>query len=82
MNSGRTSNSRKNASTREEIPWPALNNLTPGNLKRTASAIMKEWEKSLTPPPENTRDSLSASSSTAGKIDSDQDVRFLLSNLP
>jgi hypothetical protein len=36
---------------RDEIQWPALDKLTPGNLKRTVSTIMKEWEKSLTPPP-------------------------------
>lgn len=34
---------------RDAIPWPALNKLTPGNLKRTASHLMSEWEKSLTP---------------------------------
>lgn len=34
----------------DEIQWPALDKLTPGNLKRTVSTIMKEWEKSLTPP--------------------------------
>jgi hypothetical protein len=36
----------------DEIQWPALENLTPTNLKRTVSTIMKEWEKSLTPPEE------------------------------
>lgn len=38
-----------------EIQWPALDKLSPGNIKgnlqRTMSTIMKEWEKSLTPPP-------------------------------
>lgn len=33
----------------EEIPWPALENLSPSNLKRTVSTLMKEWEKSLSP---------------------------------
>jgi hypothetical protein len=37
---------------RDEIPWPALQKLSPGNLKRTASTLMHEWEKSLTPPAE------------------------------
>jgi hypothetical protein len=36
---------------RDAIPWPALNKLTPGNLKRTASHLMSEWEKSLSPTP-------------------------------
>lgn len=39
-------------SRREEIPWPALDKLTPGNLRRTVTTIMKDWEQSLTPPPE------------------------------
>jgi hypothetical protein len=43
----RTSTSSK----RNSIPWPDLENLTPNNLKRTASHLMKEWEKSLTPSP-------------------------------
>ncbi|KAF2436783.1 hypothetical protein EJ08DRAFT_691102 [Tothia fuscella] len=34
---------------KDAIPWPALNKLTPGNLKRTASHLMNEWEKSLSP---------------------------------
>lgn len=48
-------------SKRDEIQWPALENLKPGNLKRTVSTIMKEWEKSLTPPPEERQDPLSKS---------------------
>ena len=38
---------------RDAIPWPALQKLAPGNLKKTASNLMSEWEKSLTPPPES-----------------------------
>ncbi len=35
-----------------ELTWPAaLNRLTPGHIKRTATDFMKEWEKSLSPPP-------------------------------
>lgn len=34
---------------RDSIPWPALVKLSPSNLKRTASHLMSEWEKSLTP---------------------------------
>ena len=43
-----TTNSKRNS-----IPWPDLVNLSPSNLKRTASHLMKEWEKQLTPPPES-----------------------------
>jgi hypothetical protein len=38
---------------RNSIPWPDLVNLSPSNLKRTASHLMREWEKQLTPPPES-----------------------------
>ena len=39
-------------STRKDpIPWPALSNLGPKALRRTASHLMSEWEKSLTPSP-------------------------------
>lgn len=38
---------------RDSIPWPALTKLSPTQLKRTASHLMKEWEKNLTPPPES-----------------------------
>ncbi|CAO2647421.1 Nn.00g083430.m01.CDS01 [Neocucurbitaria sp. VM-36] len=38
---------------RNSIPWPDLVKLSPNNLKRTASHLMKEWEKQLTPPPES-----------------------------
>jgi hypothetical protein len=34
----------------EELLPGMLNRLTPGNLKRTAEDLMKEWEKSLSPP--------------------------------
>jgi len=38
---------------RNSIPWPDMAKLSPNNLKRTASHLMKEWEKQLTPPPES-----------------------------
>lgn len=38
---------------RNSIPWSDLVKLSPNNLKRTASHLMKEWEKQLTPPPES-----------------------------
>ncbi|KAI9880877.1 MAG: hypothetical protein M1830_010472 [Pleopsidium flavum] len=40
-------------SKRDEIPWPSLTKLSPSNLKRTASTLMTEWERSLTPPAED-----------------------------
>ncbi|KAH7413636.1 hypothetical protein DE146DRAFT_600363 [Phaeosphaeria sp. MPI-PUGE-AT-0046c] len=40
-------------SKRNSIQWPDLVKLSPNNLKRTASHLMKEWEKQLTPPPES-----------------------------
>jgi hypothetical protein len=40
-------------SKRNSIPWPDLVKMSPSNLKRTASHLMKEWEKQLTPPPES-----------------------------
>jgi hypothetical protein len=36
---------------KDPIPWPALNKLGPASLRRTASHLMNEWEKSLTPSP-------------------------------
>ncbi|KAI9658594.1 MAG: hypothetical protein M1821_002154 [Bathelium mastoideum] len=47
-----TRTQKADSAKRDPIPWPALQKLTPGNLKRTASNLMSEWEKSLTPPPE------------------------------
>jgi hypothetical protein len=38
---------------RNSLPWSDLSGLSPSNLKRTASHLMKEWEKQLTPPPES-----------------------------
>jgi len=40
----------------DDMQWPALEKLTPGNLKRTVSTLMHEWEKSLTPPPGGCQD--------------------------
>ncbi|KAI9721692.1 MAG: hypothetical protein M1828_005060 [Chrysothrix sp. TS-e1954] len=38
-------------SKRDSLPWPALNKLRPTqlNLRRTASHLMDEWERSLSP---------------------------------
>jgi hypothetical protein len=51
---------------RNSIPWPDLVKLSPTNLKRTASHLMKEWEKNLTPPPES-RDNSHASGDYIGR---------------
>jgi len=56
---GQSVNGANTQSKQDEIQWPALDKLTPGNLKRTVSNIMKEWEKSLTPPPEERQDPIS-----------------------
>ncbi|KAK4193027.1 hypothetical protein QBC35DRAFT_372823 [Podospora australis] len=34
----------------EELLPPVLNSFTPSNIKRTADYLMKEWERSLSPP--------------------------------
>ncbi|KAK1082758.1 hypothetical protein LTR48_006772 [Friedmanniomyces endolithicus] len=36
---------------KEPIPWPALSKFRPATLRRTASHLMSEWERSLTPSP-------------------------------
>jgi hypothetical protein len=42
---------------KDTIPWPALSKLGPSALQRTASTLMREWEKSLSPSPvEESRD--------------------------
>lgn len=38
---------------RSSLNWPDMSKVSPSNLKRTASHLMKEWEKQLTPPPES-----------------------------
>lgn len=38
----------------EELPQAILNRFTPTNLGRTTSNLIKEWEKSLSPPTEST----------------------------
>ncbi|EFX02939.1 hypothetical protein CMQ_2868 [Grosmannia clavigera kw1407] len=43
--------SSSSPSAKRTTEWSAaLNRLTPGNIKRTATDLMKEWEKSLTMP--------------------------------
>ncbi|TKA79297.1 hypothetical protein B0A55_04248 [Friedmanniomyces simplex] len=39
------------AEKKDPIPWPALSKFGPATLRRTASHLMSEWERSLTPTP-------------------------------
>jgi hypothetical protein len=41
-------------SASEGIPWPAITKLAPSKLQRTASNLMAEWERSLSPSPDRT----------------------------
>ncbi|KAK5116155.1 hypothetical protein LTR62_008481 [Meristemomyces frigidus] len=36
---------------KDPLPWPTLSQFGPATLRRTASHLMSEWEKSLTPSP-------------------------------
>lgn len=49
--SKQTPRTSTSSSKRNSIPWPDLEKLTPSSLKRTASHLMKEWERSMTPSP-------------------------------
>jgi hypothetical protein len=69
---------------REDIQWPALDKLSPGNLKgnlqRTMSTIMKEWERTLTPPPGDREDPMSTASEEKSTHDTaTQDELVLMS---
>ncbi|KAI0552159.1 hypothetical protein F4679DRAFT_536135 [Xylaria curta] len=46
------SSSPKTSSTLDELPQAILNRLTPSKIKSTTSNFIKEWEKSLSPPPQ------------------------------
>ncbi|KAI0459959.1 hypothetical protein F5B21DRAFT_203657 [Xylaria acuta] len=46
------SSSLKASSKLEELPQAILNHLTPSKIKSTTSNFIKEWEKSLSPPPQ------------------------------
>lgn len=67
--------------SKDGIPWPALDTLYAGNLKKTATAIMKEWERSLTPTPSERVDPIDKSSSDRSSSQ-EQEARMSLSNLP
>jgi hypothetical protein len=68
----------------DESPWAAFNHFTPVNLKRTASNFIKEFENSLTPPPQspNNRHDDAETQLSKEKIISDNEARLLLNNLP
>lgn len=42
---------RAGTAKKDPLPWPQLSKLGPATLRRTASHLMSEWEKSLTPSP-------------------------------
>lgn len=65
---------------RDEIAWSALNNFTPSNIKRTASAIIKEWEKSLAPL-SNERNDVTRNFSSLAKKTNEEESKLLLNNL-
>ncbi|KAL1959918.1 hypothetical protein VTO42DRAFT_586 [Malbranchea cinnamomea] len=54
---------------RDSIPWPALTNLHPSKLTRTASNLMAEWEKSLASPDERASRNTTPDPSKTGKTD-------------
>ncbi|KAJ6070886.1 hypothetical protein N7467_012205 [Penicillium canescens] len=54
-------------SVTEGIPWPTITKLAPSKLQRTASNLMAEWERSLSPSPER------ASSPSLTRKDSKKD---------
>jgi hypothetical protein len=53
----------------EGIPWPTITKLAPSKLQRTASNLMAEWERSLSPSPERKDSPSSPSQSKSGKKD-------------
>ncbi|KAJ5134788.1 hypothetical protein N7526_006153 [Penicillium atrosanguineum] len=53
----------------EGIPWPTITKLAPSKLQRTASNLMAEWERSLSPSPERKDSSSSSSWSKSSKKD-------------
>ncbi|KAI2696940.1 hypothetical protein CBS147332_8903 [Penicillium roqueforti] len=57
-----------NPSVSESIPWPAITKLAPSKLQRTASNLMAEWERSLSPSPDR-----ASSSSSLSRKDSKKD---------
>ncbi|KAI9740975.1 MAG: hypothetical protein M1818_004581 [Claussenomyces sp. TS43310] len=66
----------------DEINWPVLTPFSPTNLKQTASAFMKEWEKSLTAPPADDHRDAVVQPSGKRHPTQEQEASLLLSNLP
>jgi hypothetical protein len=67
----------------DEVPWPSFDKFSPINIKRTASAFMKEFEKSLASPPLSPDHRHESSSAlTMRKSAMDHEARLLLNNLP
>ncbi|KAJ5664947.1 uncharacterized protein N7477_007395 [Penicillium maclennaniae] len=56
-------------SVTEGIPWPTITKLAPSKLQRTASNLMAEWERSLSPSPDRKDSSSSSSRSKSSKKD-------------
>jgi hypothetical protein len=76
------SNTASSPSKGEVIPWPDINSLTPSNIKRTATAMIKEWERSLIPPPEERNSNSSPKSQqTIRKSMDESETRLLLGGL-
>jgi hypothetical protein len=76
------SNTASSPSKGEVIPWPDINSLTPSSIKRTATAMMKEWERSLIPSPEERNSNSSPKSQqTVRKSMDESETRLLLSGL-
>jgi hypothetical protein len=73
-----------NSPLKGEIQWPTLDKLSPGNIKgnlqRTMSTIMKEWEKSITPPPGDREDPMTNATEEKVSLDTaTQDELVLMS---
>ncbi|MCJ1293632.1 hypothetical protein MMC34_005187 [Xylographa carneopallida] len=66
----RRSKDRSSLINVDQLPWPALTKLSPRNLTRTASTLMKEWEASLISPDEDENNGPTVSSGQMGmKLD-------------
>ncbi|MCJ1314328.1 hypothetical protein MMC25_008009 [Agyrium rufum] len=53
----------------DELPWPVLVKISPSNLRRTASNMMSEWEKSLLSDVEKTSPQANAAGEKVQKLD-------------
>jgi hypothetical protein len=62
----------------DELPWPVLKPFSPGNLKKTAENLMREWEKSLTPPPDDREDPIAGQQQHSREVVTDKEMVGLL----